>query len=274
MKQFTVIYNEKNPRIAQIALQIIKNLKAQKFILKINDFKNSDFVVVLGGDGTVLKAVAMMSENNNKLLPILPVSLGRLGFLAEIHPHHLVPTLKRIMQQQKFILDKRALLDVYLRGSSGTGKNKKELLLGRVLNDVVLAKLNLLRVLDIDIHINRQNLLYRADGIILSTPTGSTAYNLSAGGPIIDSHKKNFLLTPICPHLLKWKTKVLNSKQVVRASAKPSLGQKVAVVLDGQKQIELKNHQTIVVKISKNQLSFIRLKPFSQAATIKQKFHS
>jgi NAD kinase len=124
MKQFTVIYNEKNPRIAQIALQIIKNLKAQKFILKINDFKNSDFVVVLGGDGTVLKAVAMMSENNNKLLPILPVSLGRLGFLAEIHPHHLVPTLKRIMQQQKFILDKRALLDVYLRGSSGTGKNK------------------------------------------------------------------------------------------------------------------------------------------------------
>jgi NAD+ kinase len=264
MKQFTVVYNEKNPKVAQIALKIIKDLKSRQFSLKVNDFKGSDFVVVLGGDGTVLKAVAMMK---NKLLPILPVSLGRLGFLAEIHPQQLVQTLKNIMQHQKYILDKRALLDIYL-------ESKKEVLLGQVLNDVVLAKLNLLRVLDIDIQIDKQHLLYRADGIILSTPTGSTAYNLSAGGPIIDSRKKNFLLTPICPHLLKWKTKVLNSKQVVRASAKPSFGQKVAVVLDGQKQIELKNNQSIVVKLSKNELSFIRLKPFSQAATIKQKFHS
>jgi len=267
MKQFTVVYNEKNPRVAQIALKIIKDLKSHQFSLKVNDFKHSDFVVVLGGDGTVLKAVSMMGKKKNRLLPILSVSLGRLGFLAEIHPQQLVQTIKHILQNKKYILDKRSLLDVYL-------KTKKEILLGQVLNDVVLAKLNLLRVLDIEIQIDRQHLLYRADGIILSTPTGSTAYNLSAGGPIIDSRKKNFLLTPICPHLLKWKTKVLSSKQIVRASAKPSFGQKVAVVLDGQKQMELKNNQSIVVKLSKNELSFIRLKPFSQAATIKRKFHS
>jgi NAD+ kinase len=200
--------------------------------------------------------------------------LGRLGFLAEIHPKQLVQTLKHILQQKKYILDRRALLEVYLRDSGRNGKSKNEVLLGQVLNDVVLAKLNLLRVLDIDIQIDRQHLLYRADGIILSTPTGSTAYNLSAGGPIIDSRKKTFLLTPICPHLLKWKTKVLSSKQVVRASAQPSFGQKVAVVLDGQKQIELKNNQSILVKVSQNELSFIRLKPFSQTATIKRKFHA
>jgi NAD+ kinase len=267
MKHFTVVYNEKNPRVAQIALKIIKELKSNRFAFKVNDFKGADFVVVLGGDGTVLKAVSMMAKKKNKLLPILSVSLGRLGFLAEIHPKQLIPTLHHVIENKKYILDKRALLDVYLR-------DNKQVLLGQVLNDVVLAKLNLLRVLDIDIQIDRHHLLYRADGIILSTPTGSTAYNLSAGGPIIDSHKKNFLLTPICPHLLKWKTKVLNPKQVVRASAKPSFGQKVAVVLDGQKQIELKNNQSIVVKLSKNELSFIRLKPFSQTATIKRKFHA
>jgi NAD+ kinase len=152
--------------------------------------KDMDSLVVLGGDGTLLGAARRVGQYG---IPILGVNIGGLGFLAEIPLKRLYPAVE-MMLQGRLEVESRLMLETRVL------RDKSEIYRFLVLNDVVINKGALARIIDLDVHINDQFLTtFRADGLIISTPTGSTAYNLSAGGPILYPTLANFVVTPICP---------------------------------------------------------------------------
>jgi NAD+ kinase len=151
-----------------------------------------DLVVVLGGDGTLLSVARNLTDD----APILGVNLGTLGFLTEINRSELYPSLVEVLQE-KFELEERSLLDVELYRDGGPPQRF------RVLNDAVVTKSALSRIIEISLRVDDHLVArYRSDGVIVSTPTGSTAYNLSAQGPILFPRLPVMVLTPICPHTL------------------------------------------------------------------------
>ena len=194
-------------------------------IAGVEEFKNDvDLIVVLGGDGTMISTARL---TGNREVLVLGINYGSLGYLTEFRIEEMFPALEAILEGN-YEIDRRVMLDVeHSRG-------EEKLASGRVLNDVVINKAVLARIIEIEV--NLDNLFvnsFRADGLIISTPTGSTAYSLSAGGPIIYPSMNAMVLTPICPFTLT------NRPIVVPDTAKISLRLKnesdgVVLTLDGQ----------------------------------------
>jgi NAD+ kinase len=182
-----------------------------------------DLVVVLGGDGTLLSVARAL----DKPTPILGVNMGSLGFLTEVHRSDLYPALVRVLSGQ-FTIEERSLLQVEVRPRHGEPR------LFRVLNDAVISKGALARIielrLEVDGHLVAQ---FRADGLILSTPTGSTAYNLSAGGPILFPQLPVIVITPICPHTLSLRPLVVPDTSDLSITLQTDR-EEVYLSLDGQ----------------------------------------
>ena len=155
----------------------------------------SDCVIVFGGDGTLLNATHLPGAES---VPILPVNLGGLGFLTEVTLDELYPELAKILEGD-FQLDERMMLQATLRK-----KNEGQVEVRNVaLNDAVISKNPFARMISLEYHIDGEHVAtYRADGLIISTPSGSTAYSLSAGGPLVCPDLNAFILMPICPHAL------------------------------------------------------------------------
>jgi NAD+ kinase len=194
-----------------------------------------DLVVVLGGDGTLL-AVARRAAGGP---PILGVNLGRLGFLTEVQRNSLYPALVEVLAGH-YTLEPRSLFEVeHLRGNG-------ERATYRALNDVVLAKSALSRVIELSLTVDSRPVArYRADGLVISTPTGSTAYNLSAGGPILHPLLPVAVITPICPHTLTLRPLVVPDSSIVEAAieARPDEAagrvDQVYLTIDGQEGSEV-----------------------------------
>lgn len=187
-----------------------------------------DLMVVLGGDGTLLSVARRLAGGT----PILGVNLGRLGFLTEIHRAELYPSLVEVLAG-RFQLEPRSLLDVELVRADGNVQTY------RALNDVVIAKSALARIIEMQIAVDgRLVARYRCDGLILSTPTGSTAYNLSAGGPILHPQLAVTLLTPICPHTLSLRPIAVPDTATIDVTL-DTRREKVYLTVDGQEGTEL-----------------------------------
>ena len=187
-----------------------------------------DLVVVLGGDGTLLSVARTVRAG----VPILGVNLGTLGFLTEVGRTELYPSLVEILAG-RFTIEKRALLDVELARAGG-GK-----VTYRILNDAVIAKSALSRIIQLTLRVDgRRVTSYRSDGLIISTPTGSTAYNLSAGGPIVNPLLPVVVLTPICPHTLSLRPIVVPDTSKVEITLETER-EEVFLTLDGQEGSEL-----------------------------------
>ena len=187
-----------------------------------------DLVVVLGGDGTLL-SVARKAAGGP---PILGVNLGHLGFLTEVGRAELYPALVEVLAGQ-YAVEPRSLLEVEQQKSTG------ERAAFRALNDVVLAKSALSRMIELLLTVDgRLVARYRADGLVISTPTGSTAYNLSAGGPILHPHLPVAVLTPICPHTLTLRPLVVpdTSRTEILLETRR---ERVFLTVDGQEGVEL-----------------------------------
>ncbi len=211
-----------------------------------------DLVLVLGGDGTMIAAARMMGETE---VPVLGVNYGGLGYLAEFRIEELYTALESILAGN-YRLDRRVMLDVELqRGNDEPKRN-------RVLNDIVINKSALARIIEIEAYLNRQFVnSFRADGLIVSTPTGSTAYNLSAGGPVIFPSMNAVVITPICPFTLSNRPIVVPDDAVIELCLKTDR-EEVALTLDGQVGFPLQVEDRVTIR--KSQTTFNIVQPMNR----------
>ena len=207
-----------------------------------------ELLIVFGGDGTLLSAARALHGHT---VPILAVNLGGLGFLTSVTLDELYPLLETVLAG-KHRKSERMMLDAEIFHSG------KSTLRECALNDVVANKGALARMLDFDVYVDSNHVgRYRADGLIVSTPTGSTAYSLAAGGPIVDPAIDAFVITPICPHMLT------NRPLVVPGTAKIELDfsaaeEPIYVTLDGQIGSQLKTGDRVTVTKSANRVTLVR----------------
>lgn len=193
-----------------------------------------DLVIVLGGDGTLLSIAHLAAL---KGVPVLGVNLGRLGFLTEVPIDEMYMTLDCLLNGNREIISTRRLLEARSRGKSYT-----------CLNDVVINKGALARMIQIELWIDDKEIAaLKADGIIIATPTGSTAYSLSAGGPILQPYIPAIVLSPICPHTLSFRPMVISSESTVKIQLLTA-GEEVFLTLDGQRGVLLGKNDVVEVR--------------------------
>ena len=237
--------------------EIGKKIRRRKSVPAAEIPELVDIILVFGGDGTFLRVARLACEHGT---PILGINLGGLGFLTEITVDEIYPMMERILSGDYEIEDRQMLRTVVRRGKTGAKHYE-------VLNDVVINKEAVARIIDLEIYIEGSHVTtYKADGIILSTPTGSTAYSLSAGGPIVHPALPVTIITPICPHTLTNRPLVVSNEMKVEikiTTQEPD----TYLTLDGQIGIRLKTGDVIEVRKSDTVVKLIK-SPFRDYFTI------
>jgi NAD+ kinase len=231
---------------------------------KAEIFNKSDLVIVLGGDGTILKAAACISK---KIVPVLGVNMGNLGFMSEIMPYQLDEALKKIFKKN-YKLDKRAMLRVT---QYRAGRKINTFL---AMNDAVINQGLFARLIELKIEIDQRKVAsYKADGLIIATPTGSTAHSLSAGGPIVHPSLNALVITPICPSTLAIRPIVIpNNRQVkVTIQTQRRGAYNIGLTMDGQITIPLEYGDEIKMRKSSRQFYMIRLAPKNYYRLLREK---
>ncbi len=210
---------------------------------------NVDTVIVLGGDGTMLAAARKFSKDD---VLLLGVNLGRLGFLLDSDMESLEDSVVQILDG-KARIEKRMLLKISV--DNGLGNSE---LVGYAMNEVMISQKNKLRMINLNVEINGEDVCtYRCDGVIVSTPTGSTAYSLSAGGPVIAPTEEVKLITPLCPHSLLSRNYIVGGKDVITITNLTRNDDSI-IVLDGQEYVELHNNNRILVEEAPFRAKFAR----------------
>ena len=221
-----------------------------------------DLAVVVGGDGTMLSAARDLAKHN---VPTIGVNLGRLGFLADLALQNLEPGLAAILRGD-FHIEQRTLLDTEV------SIDGKIVCRGNSFNDTVISKGNTGRLIEFEIRVNGQFLSHlRSDGVILATPTGSTAYSLSAGGPIIYPTLPVFSLSPICPHTLSNRPIVLDQNARIEISSMVFTETHANLALDGVIACKLHGNEIVTVTKAAQSLSMIRIDGHNHFETLRSK---
>jgi NAD+ kinase len=206
-----------------------------------------DLLVTLGGDGSILRAARMASRHG---VPVLGVKMGRLGFLAELDPEEWSEALPRLVAGDYWLEERMMLHAEYHQG--------EECRVYEALNDVVISRGTIARIVRLDTYIEGSFLTtYAADGLIMSTATGSTAYALAAGGPILPPELDNFLIIPIAPHLSMNRAIVLGREDVVRIEVHTD--HQAILTVDGQFEYDLRDGDWVTVQASPHPSRFVRL---------------
>jgi len=219
--------------------------------------QHCDCLIVLGGDGTLLSAARVVGSTGK---PILGVNLGGLGFMTAVAIDELYPVMERVLGGE-IEYDERMMLDVHVQ------RMGEQVADYTVLNDAVINKGALARIIDICVDVDREHLAdYKADGLIISSPTGSTGYSLSAHGPIVHPSLHTIVISPICPHMLTLRPLLIPGDMVVRAEL-ISKGADVFLTLDGQVGFGLREGDVIKVRKSKSAIKFIS-SPFRDYFTV------
>ncbi len=210
--------------------------------------EGADLIVVLGGDGTLL---SVSRHGKGSEVPIIGVNLGSLGFLTETSTEEFATTLEKVLNGD-FSISKRIMLDVRVN------REGDRIFDITILNDAVITKDALARIIDIETYVNEEYLTtYKADGLIVSTPTGATGYSMAAGGPLIYPSLTNLIVTPICPHTLTNRPIILPESVVIRAVLK-SRDEKVILTLDGQVGFPLEYADEVTVKKSSHVVHLVK----------------
>ena len=216
--------------------------------LEENDlYCHADVVLVLGGDGTILSVAAEVSARK---IPIIGINLGRLGFLSSIEPNELEEGLNKLFAGE-YTIEERLMLEAELTDGEAA----------IALNDVVITRANAyLKIVDLDVYIDDAYVDdFKADGIIISTPTGSTAYSLSAGGPIVDPSVASMIITPICPHKMYCRTIIAPPDKTITVKCKVASGDDAVVAADSTILGKLRPDDFVTVKTASVKLQLIRL---------------
>lgn len=260
MKKVFLSINETKPGIARHALLLVKWLKSEgvevlldkpaaKLLKKkaSNPNPGVELYIALGGDGTLLKLVRQVQPT---LTPFVGINAGLLGFLAEIKITNMKKALSRILKGN-YEIDSRMALVSEVETTTGGLKTL------RSLNDVVVSGIRG-RLITLDVHVNEEYLnSYRADGIIISTPTGSTAYSLSAGGPIVNPRLNGIIITPICPHTMTNRPIILPADSILKIFISGKGHKEVKVIADGQVECLMGKDSLLVVKRAEQSVNLI-----------------
>lgn len=217
----------------------------------------TECIIVLGGDGTLLQAAADLADMD---IPFLGINLGTLGFLAEVNVSETEAALNRLIQN-KYEIEKRMMLC----GSGPINTFRQEE--ARALNDIVITRKGSLQIINFNIYVNGQFLhRYHADGVIVATPTGSTGYSLSAGGPIVEPRANLILVSPVCPHSMQSRSIVLSSEDVVMIeleAGREENGWEVEAIFDGSHKIPLEAGDRVEIRRSRKTTGIIKLSQMS-----------
>jgi len=215
------------------------------------DLSKIDCLVVLGGDGTLLGVARKAAPGG---IPVLGVNMGNLGFLTEVDPPDLTGALEKLIQGE-YVIEERMMLD------AGVYRNGALVWQSLALNDTVISKGAFARLIYLEALVDDEYVTtYPADGLIIATPTGSTAYSLSAGGPLVTPNLELMLVTPICPHSLWARPLVIGAESKVKINILSELD-KIMLTMDGQYGFKLQKKDSVVISRSPHRAKFIRLKP-------------
>lgn len=265
-KAIAILYQGRKQGTSELAHQLAPQLQVLGHTVRMIDIRgedreeeqvtgglgNCDFVLVLGGDGTILHATRLCARVN---IPIVGVNFGRVGFLTELEPEEVMDKLPLYVERDASVwVDKRSMLQAELEQD---GKCEEFL----ALNDIVIARGTWPRMVEVDISVD--NHLYNktyADGMILCTATGSTAYNMAVGGPLLHPQVESCVLTPIAPHLAFNRSLILHPTAVVRLQIVTG-SQNGVFSADGQMNREVKNGATVTVRKSQYEARFLRRRP-------------
>ena len=237
-------------------LQVLKDADIEYKVLEEgNDFSGCDFIITIGGDGTIIHAAKAAAEYS---IPTLGVNAGRLGYLADIAPAEF-DKIKRIPEGD-YIIEERMLLEVSIN-------NEKYY----CLNDAVVSKGSLSRMIDIDISIGKEHISYRADGLIAATPTGSTAYSMSAGGPVVDPSLGLVIVTPICSNSLFDRPVLFKDNSIIEISVSYAKETEAYLTIDGEKSVKICPGDKVIVKRADKTVKLMRLHKHSFYKTLFEK---
>lgn len=267
MKNFLILTNEEKDLGLEISKQIQDYIEQSggvshrmcEFTRHIQEdmtciTKDTECVIVLGGDGTMLHAARLLA---GKDLPMVGVNLGTLGFLTEIELKQLYEGLDGLLNDT-FQIEERMMLDGRVIHANQETDHLP------ALNDVVIARSGFSRIISFRIMVNDELLdIYEADGVIISTPTGSTGYNLSAGGPVVNPKANVIVITPICPHSLQAKSMVLSPEdniEIYIENVRQTQLEEAYVTFDGQVARKLQPGDVLQVKNSKKRAKVIKVK--------------
>jgi NAD+ kinase len=221
-----------------------------------------DLILVFGGDGTMLRVVREIDGSD---APVLGINVGRLGFLTAVSSRDLGSAIEKLWKNE-FVIETRPLIEA-------TGRCGNRPLRMRALNDIVISHGAVSRLIELNVSVNDKPLTcYRGDGLIVSSPTGSTAYSLSAGGPIISPGADVFVITPICAHALSNRPVILSLSSVIRIELL-SKQMETIVAADGQLQASLGAGDTVTIRRSRRKVHLLHPGETSFFETIRQKLH-
>lgn len=268
--RLAVTIRDDSPRVAAVRDALVNFLSAQPGVrlsvfgtpdqMKIGR-RQVDLVLVLGGDGTILRTCRKLGSRQ---LPIIGINMGTLGFLADLSPDEFQSRFPDIRSRQ-FTVVSHLMYNCRLIRADGNHENH----LG--LNEVAVLAGAALQMLQIHLAINGKGVTtYRCDGVIVSTPVGSTAHNLSAGGPLLRQDLQAFVITPICPHTLTNRP-LVDGAEFVYSLSFPTVPEGATLVIDGQIKIPLRNGDRIEVRKAPVDFQLVRFPDHSYYATLHDK---
>jgi NAD+ kinase len=280
--QKVIIYYKKDKKITPAAMKIRKALSGKFHITLLESHKKFkslpagrqgkyDLMVAVGGDGTVLRGARAVS---NLHIPILGVNLGKIGFLSEIKLDELKTSVGKILKGD-YQIDERMMISAQIK------RKGKKIAQTVALNDVVISKSGIARLIKFSVFVDGELMReHNADGIIISTPTGSTAYNVSVGGPIVYPIYPMFIISAICPHSMSDRPLVIPARRdrelveiKVIINDMPGEGGGVLLTADGQQVFPLKKNDEIIFREAPFKTKFIRLKKYNFFKVLREKLN-
>lgn len=261
-KQVTMSFleDEKDRIEKNIGKALTKNVE---FIKEKDFFTKNDMLISLGGDGTLIGASHLISKN----MPIFGINLGRLGFITEFHKSNFYDDLQNTIEG-RYDTRKVNLFNLQIND-----KTNKKIINDFFINDFVISKNDIARMFNLNVECNEEHIYnLSGDGLIVSSPLGSTAYSLAAGGPIIEPDVKAMILTPICPHSLTYRPLAISDSSKLKVSLS-EINEKVTVTLDGQSIYQFEYGQKIFITKSKTKyINIIKNTNREYFQVLKEKF--
>ncbi|HOE68498.1 MAG TPA: NAD(+)/NADH kinase [Candidatus Omnitrophota bacterium] len=271
MKKVGIVINQKKQGAVELAAKIRAWLGKRDLAVvdsmaqPVEQFvEDADFLISLGGDGTILSIVGHL---RNRSVPVLGVNLGSLGFLTEVKQSEVFEELTAYFQQPT--IEDRLMLSC--AAWSKTRQTERRFL---ALNDIVISREGLARILRLDVFVSGEKLTsFRGDGVIIATPTGSTAYSLSANGAVVHPKLDVIVITPICPHALSLRSIVIGADEKINVQVRTDdPAEKALLTADGQEKIEIDDSYTVEVGRSNTPFKLIKSTKRSYLETLRENF--